>query len=79
MRQGEMAAVIDLNEDVHTLLPLTEHRPIGTLPFAGRYRLIDFPLSAITAADIHSVAYSCQNLSGQCKTTFAQGRLGIWI
>lgn len=55
MRQGEMAAVIDLNEDVHTLLPLTEHRPIGTLPFAGRYRLIDFPLSAITAADIHSV------------------------
>ncbi|MFD1484186.1 glucose-1-phosphate adenylyltransferase subunit GlgD [Lacticaseibacillus baoqingensis] len=55
MRQGEMAAVIDLNEDVHTLLPLTEHRPIGTLPFAGRYRLLDFPLSAITAADIHSV------------------------
>jgi glucose-1-phosphate adenylyltransferase len=50
-----MAAVIDLNEDVHTLLPLTEHRPIGTLPFAGRYRLLDFPLSAITAADIHSV------------------------
>ncbi|WP_225048909.1 glucose-1-phosphate adenylyltransferase subunit GlgD [Lacticaseibacillus kribbianus] len=55
MRQGEMAAVIDLNEDVHTLLPLTAHRPIGTLPFAGRYRLIDFPLSAITNADIHSV------------------------
>ncbi|WP_407893566.1 glucose-1-phosphate adenylyltransferase subunit GlgD [Lacticaseibacillus sp. N501-2] len=55
MRQGEMAAVIDLNEDVHKLLPLTQHRPIGTLPFAGRYRLIDFPLSAITAADIHSV------------------------
>ncbi|WP_390406790.1 glucose-1-phosphate adenylyltransferase subunit GlgD [Lacticaseibacillus jixiensis] len=55
MRQGEMAAVIDLNEDVHTLLPLTKHRPIGTLPFAGRYRLLDFPLSAITAADIHSV------------------------
>ncbi|WP_461225865.1 glucose-1-phosphate adenylyltransferase subunit GlgD [Lacticaseibacillus suihuaensis] len=55
MRQGEMAAVIDLNEDVHKLLPLTLHRPIGTLPFAGRYRLIDFPLSAITNADIHSV------------------------
>ncbi|WP_125702702.1 glucose-1-phosphate adenylyltransferase subunit GlgD [Lacticaseibacillus daqingensis] len=55
MRRGEIAAIIDLNEDVHDLLPLTAHRPIGTLPFAGRYRLLDFPLSAITNADIHSV------------------------
>ncbi|WP_179394628.1 glucose-1-phosphate adenylyltransferase subunit GlgD [Lacticaseibacillus absianus] len=55
MRKGEIAAIIDLNEDVHDLLPLTAHRPIGTLPFASRYRLLDFPLSAITNADIHSV------------------------
>ncbi|KRK70877.1 glucose-1-phosphate adenylyltransferase subunit GlgD [Lacticaseibacillus nasuensis] len=56
MRKGELSAIIDLNEDDAALAPLTTGRPIGTLPFAGRYRLIDFPLSAISAADIHSVA-----------------------
>lgn len=55
MKTGTIAAIIDLNEDDSALLPLTAHRPIGTLPFAGRYRLIDFPLSAIANAGIHSV------------------------
>lgn len=55
MTQGELSAVIDLNEDGEALLPLTAYRPIGTLPFAGRYRLIDFPLSAVTHAGVHSV------------------------
>ena len=55
MTLGELSAVIDLNEDGEALLPLTENRPVGTLPFAGRYRLIDFPLSAVTHAGVHSV------------------------
>ncbi|KRM72183.1 glucose-1-phosphate adenylyltransferase subunit GlgD [Lacticaseibacillus brantae] len=55
MKTGVVTAVIDLNEPDEALRPLTEFRPIGTLPFAGRYRLIDFPLSAIDNASIKSV------------------------
>lgn len=56
MTQGEMAAIIDLNEEDDALRPLTAYRPVGTLPFAGRYRLLDFPLSAVAYAGVHSVA-----------------------
>jgi len=55
MKTGAITAVIDLNEPDTLLRPLTDYRPIGTLPFAGRYRLIDFPLSAIDNANIRSV------------------------
>ena len=34
---------------------LTEDRPIATLPFGGRYRLIDFPLSNIVNSRINTV------------------------
>ncbi|AEV94584.1 glucose-1-phosphate adenylyltransferase subunit GlgD [Pediococcus claussenii] len=55
MKQGSMCAVINLVEDWENLKPLTNNRPVGTLPFAGRYRLIDFPLSAISNAGIRNV------------------------
>lgn len=41
MRKGDLAAIIDLNEKDDQIQPLTAARPIGTLPFAGRYRLIE--------------------------------------
>ena len=56
MAKNKLSAIINLTED-HTLtLPLTNARPIAALPFAGRYRVIDFVLSAITYAEIDSVA-----------------------
>lgn len=55
MRQSEICAIIDLNVPSKALEPLTRFRPIGTLPFAGRYRLIDFPLSDIANAGIRDV------------------------
>ncbi|MCI1890902.1 glucose-1-phosphate adenylyltransferase subunit GlgD [Schleiferilactobacillus perolens] len=54
MRESEMCAVIDLNEPSQDLAPLTNERPVGTMPFAGRYRLVDFPLSAISNAGIRT-------------------------
>ncbi|WP_416353849.1 glucose-1-phosphate adenylyltransferase subunit GlgD [Agrilactobacillus fermenti] len=56
MRQNIISAIVDLNEPDEALRPLTSNRPVGTLPFAGRYRLIDFPLSAISNAGIRDVA-----------------------
>lgn len=37
------------------LLPLTEKRPLATLPFDCKYRLIDFNLSSIVNANINTV------------------------
>ena len=34
---------------------LTSRRTMGAVPFGGRCRLIDFPLSALVAADVHDI------------------------
>ncbi|MBG9984737.1 glucose-1-phosphate adenylyltransferase subunit GlgD [Aerococcaceae bacterium DSM 111022] len=56
MAKNKLSAIINLTEDHTVTLPLTNARPIAALPFAGRYRVIDFVLSAITYAEIDSVA-----------------------
>ena len=35
--------------------PLAETRPIASMPFLGRYRLVDFPLSNLVNAGIRTV------------------------
>ncbi|WP_053367485.1 sugar phosphate nucleotidyltransferase [Bacillus sp. FJAT-27245] len=52
----QLLGVIDAatyHEDLQELLP---HRPVAALPFAGRYRLIDFVLSSMVNSGISSVA-----------------------
>ena len=51
----KMCAIINLTEDTQALKPLTNNRPVAGLPFASRYRIIDFQLSNIAHADIDSV------------------------
>ena len=41
-----------VSDDMSTL---TEHRPVASLPFGGKYRLIDFPLSSLANAGVRSV------------------------
>jgi len=54
MKHNSVSAIINLVEPWEQLEPLTTDRPVGTLPFGGRYRLIDFPLSSITNAGIQN-------------------------
>lgn len=56
MAKNRICAVVNLTEDGSRLKPLTNHRPIASLPFAGRYRIIDFILSDISKAGIDSTA-----------------------
>lgn len=55
MKTNRMCAVLGNAHRYEDLKPLTNNRPIATLPFDCKYRLIDFPLSAIANANIDSV------------------------
>lgn len=55
MRTNKMCALVGNLHRYDELLPLTEHRPLATLPFDSKYRLIDFNLSSIANANIKSL------------------------
>lgn len=50
-----MCAIIGNLHRHKELLPLTENRPLATLPFDCKYRLIDFNLSSVVNANVNSV------------------------
>ncbi|MFQ9488933.1 MAG: glucose-1-phosphate adenylyltransferase subunit GlgD, partial [Streptococcus salivarius] len=45
MKIDKYSAILGNTVGFHDMDGLTEHRPIASLPFGGKYRLIDFPLS----------------------------------
>ncbi|EZP76584.1 glucose-1-phosphate adenylyltransferase, GlgD subunit [Parageobacillus genomosp. 1] len=51
-----MLGVIDATAYMEPLQPLVLHRSVAAVPFAGRYRLIDFVLSSMVNSGIESVA-----------------------
>lgn len=50
-----LLGLINLYEDESGMGPLTRHRPLAAVPYAGRYRLIDFTLSNLVNAGIRTV------------------------
>lgn len=54
--KNRIAAILNLVEPDQKLKPLTNRRPVASLPFACRYRLIDFPFSALSNAQVKSAA-----------------------
>lgn len=54
--RNDIAAIFNLVENDEKLRPLTNRRPIASLPFACRYRLIDFPFSSLYNAEAVSAA-----------------------
>jgi len=50
-----LMGLINLYEDESAMGPLTGHRPLAALPYAGRYRLIDFTLSNLVNANVRTV------------------------
>lgn len=55
MKVRKMCAILGNVSTFQGLMPLTEERPLDTLPFDCKYRLIDFPLSSIANANINSI------------------------
>lgn len=57
MRRNSISAILSLTDaSSKDLQPMSRIRPVAALPFAARYRAIDFSLSSFTHAEIESVA-----------------------
>lgn len=55
MKTNRMCALVGNLHRYKELMPLIKNRPLATLPFDGKYRLIDFNLSNIANANIKSL------------------------
>lgn len=71
--KNKYAVIFNLVEEKNELLPLTQRRPVATLPIAGRYRLIDFPFSSLSNAEIRSAALF---ISGSGRSLYDHVRAG---
>lgn len=50
-----LAGIVSTNYGNYSFGALLDHRPVASLPFGGRYRLVDFPLSNLVNAGISTV------------------------
>ncbi|MDO4667307.1 MAG: glucose-1-phosphate adenylyltransferase subunit GlgD [Streptococcus sp.] len=55
MKIDKYSAILGNTVGFHDMSTLTTHRPVASLPFGGKYRLIDFPLSSLANAGIRSI------------------------
>lgn len=63
-----MCAIIGNEHEYTSLLPLTKHRPLSTLYFDCKYRIMDFALSSVVNANIRNV-FMIMN-EGRIKSVF---------
>lgn len=71
--RNELSVILDLNESQsHTLGQLTIDRPLGSMPFGAKFRLIDFPLSAASNAGVTKTMMAmparCQSILDHVRT-----------
>lgn len=55
MKTNKMTAIFANRNEYNNLRPLTDQRSLSALIYAGKYRIMDFPLSSIVEAGINSV------------------------
>ena len=61
MRGNNMLGILFSNVHDEKIRELTEKRAMGSVPFGGRYRLIDFPLSNMVNSGINKVGVITKN------------------
>ncbi len=66
--------IINLSESTENIKELTLNRSIGALPFAGRYRLIDFALSNMVNSRIDNVAIVTQGKTRSLMDHLGSGK-----
>ena len=63
--------IINLDENEQKTTELTRHRPLASLPIAGRYRVVDFILSNMTNSGIEAIGIFTKNKSIKDSIPFA--------
>jgi glucose-1-phosphate adenylyltransferase len=70
----KVLGVINLVNESNFLKELTSHRCLASVPFGGRYRLIDFTLSNFIQADITTVAIFAREKLGSLMDHLGSGK-----
>ena len=79
MKIDKYSAILGNTVGFHDMSTLTDHRPVASLPFGGKYRLIDFPLSSLANAGVRSVfGIFSRIISAQSLTIFVQDASGAY-
>lgn len=60
-KTNRLLGLINLMEPDYQMKSLTAHRPVAAIPFGGRYRIIDFVLSNMSAAGIDTIGIYLQD------------------
>ena len=55
MKIDKYSAILGNTVGFHDMSTLTNNRPVASLPFGGKYRVIDFPLSSLANAGVRSI------------------------
>jgi len=76
LENKQILGIIDATIHIDSLEPLTLNRPIASLPFAGRYRLIDFMLSNMAYAGIDSIGVFSHHVHNSLKGHIGSGK--VW-
>lgn len=66
--------IINLDENEDRIRELTRHRPLASVPIAGRYRIIDFILSNMTNAGIDNIGIFTKVNSRSLMDHLSNGR-----
>ena len=66
--------IINASEDESDIRSLTTNRPIASIPFASRYRIIDFILSNMVNAGIRNVGIFAKSKSGSLVDHVEKGK-----
>lgn len=66
--------IINLDENEERIMELTRNRPLASIPFAGRYRIIDFILSNMTNSGIKNIGIFAKNKSRSLIDHLNNGR-----
>lgn len=60
------------------VIDLTKLRTMGSIPYGGRYRLVDFPLSNMVNSGISEVGVITKSNYGSLLDHLGSGKNGIW-
>ena len=79
MRGNNVVGVLFSNVHDDKIRELTERRTIASVPFGGRYRLIDFPLSNMVNSGISKVGVVTKSNFQSLMDHLGSGKHGIYL